>query len=73
MRFGKCKDCKKYKYLKSNGKCPTCIDNRWAVVHATYHAYTYTRIIEDGLSKNEAKQMARDHRKYIAIEESDIK
>lgn len=28
MRFGNCSSCNKYKYIKKNGKCPTCLGNK---------------------------------------------
>lgn len=28
MRFGNCLDCNKYKYIKKNGKCPTCLGDK---------------------------------------------
>lgn len=26
MKFGRCKNCKKYKYIEFNQKCPTCVE-----------------------------------------------
>lgn len=26
MRFGRCANCNEYKYLKKDGKCPTCLE-----------------------------------------------
>lgn len=75
MRFGNCKECKQYKYLESEGSCPTCAEaeENWMVVHASYHAFTYTQIIEDGLTKKEAKEMAGKNKMYVACKESEMK
>lgn len=69
MNIGTCIQCKDYKYLPENGKCESCLkDNHkndsdeWELVFGC--AGKTPKIVEDGLSKEEAKEKAKNM-KYI--------
>lgn len=65
MRFGKCSDCRKYKYLPEKSKCPTCIDSQtenWIVIHM--NPSMGERLYRNGLSEEEAKDVA-DGEQYL--------
>lgn len=59
MRFGKCSDCREYKYLPEKAKCLTCIESKtddWMVIHV--NPFMGQRLFRDGLSEEEAKEIA---------------
>lgn len=63
MRFGRCQDCKEYKYLPEGIMCPTCRDNEttatteWVIVFDG-GAHNTSHICNRGLTEQEAKQKA---------------
>lgn len=69
MRIGTCIQCKDYKRLPDKGKCSSCLEkdednvsNEWQLVFG--FAGTTPKVVEDELSKEEAKTKA-NNMKYI--------
>lgn len=74
MRVGTCNKCKNYKYLPEEGKCSSCLknndendSNEWQLVFGC--AGTTPKVVEDELSKEEAKTKAKNM-KYIYARKS---
>lgn len=67
MRFGKCRKCRKYKYLQKKATCISCLksDNKkdWVVVHI--NPFTGSRIYKRNLSEENAKKIAKKSRYLI--------
>lgn len=73
MRFGKCKECNKYKYLKDKVKCLSCLksEESWVVLMA--RGFTAKlRIYKEDLTKEEANRIASKGSLYIAKPESEV-
>lgn len=74
MQFGNCADCNKYKYLKKDGKCPSCIkddeEEKWAVIYYIPHMACRPEVMKDGLSEKEAKEEAKGMARLAAKPES---
>lgn len=70
MRFGNCSDCKKYKYLEKNGRCPSCVreNEDWSVIY--YVSFNKPKVIEEGMSKEKAKKYAKGDSKMAAKPQS---
>lgn len=65
MRFGRCPNCSKYKYLK-DGVCPSCKDDEWGV--AVHHAFGEApEIVKTGMTEEEAKNMVKNERWFTAV------
>lgn len=68
MRFGKCKECRKYKYLKKKAKCPSCVEEpNWFVYRIV--GLARPRLVDEGLTKEEAEDKASSDQYLIATDE----
>lgn len=72
MRFGRCKRCRKYKYLHKEVTCVTCLEseseNNWVVLHV--NPFTGRRVYRKGLTEKNAKELARKGRYLLPKEKS---
>lgn len=68
MQFGRCTKCSEYKYLKEDSTCPTCLEEaNWAVYRVI--GLARPRLVEKGLSKEEAKSQAGDEKSLFAAKD----
>lgn len=61
-------ECKQYKYLEEDAKCPSCIENSDWFVYRIVGLAT-PRLVEEGLKKEEAKSKASSDQYLIATDE----
>lgn len=68
MRFGKCKECREYKYLKKEAKCTSCVEeSNWFVYRIV--GLAQPKLVDEGLTKEEAKNKASSDQYLIATDE----
>lgn len=60
MEFGECVDCETYKFIEKKSRCPTCLSSaqEWVVLYATPYMVGGPEIHWDGLTEEEAKEIA---------------
>lgn len=71
MKFGNCKVCREYKYLEEKATCVSCLDDSedWMVVEL-HGLYAPREVItQKGLSKKEAKDIAKENSMTRAVRE----
>lgn len=74
MRFSRCIDCHKYKYIEKDGMCPSCVreSQNWVVIYHIPHMACRPRVVERDMTEKEAKEKASDDSTLIARPESVI-
>lgn len=67
MRFGKCAECKEYKYLDNRAECLSCIDScNWFVYRVV--GLSTPKLVHEGLTEEKAKEKASCDKYLIATD-----